>query len=65
VGCRRGLVGIYTVIIKPFNAELNAIRRLPALLEVHLILHVSRIRVKTKRSFILTCIPDDHLHRVK
>jgi len=45
VGCRRGLVGIYTVMIKPFKAELNPIRHLPELLEAHLILHVSRIRV--------------------
>jgi len=46
VGCRRGLVGIYTVIIKPFNAELNPIHHLLALLEAHHILHVSRIGVK-------------------
>ena len=47
MGCRRGLVGIYTVIIKPFNAELNPIRHLLALLEARHILHVSRIRVNT------------------
>jgi len=46
VGCRRGLVGIYTVIIEPFNAELNPIRHLLALLETRHILHVSRIRIK-------------------
>jgi len=41
------LVGIYTVIIEPFNPELNPICHLLALLGAHHILHISRIRVKT------------------
>jgi len=47
VGCRLGLFGIYTVIMKPFNAELNPICLLPSLLEARHILHVRRIKVKT------------------
>jgi len=34
------------LVISPLNAELNPIRNLLALLGAHLILHVSRIRVK-------------------
>ena len=45
MGLRRGLVGIYTVIIKPFNAELNPIRHLLALVEARHILHIGGIRV--------------------
>jgi len=41
------------VIIKPFNAELNPIRHLPALLEVRHIFHVSRIRVNKDENVIL------------
>jgi hypothetical protein len=36
----------------PLNAELNPIRHLLALLGVHHFLHVSRIRVKNRASFI-------------
>jgi folylpolyglutamate synthase/dihydropteroate synthase len=41
------LVGIYTVIIEPFNPELNPICHLLALLGAHHILHISRIKVNT------------------
>ena len=34
-------------MINPLNAELNPICHFLALLEAHLILHISRIRVKT------------------
>ena len=34
-------------MINPLNAELNPICYFLALLEAHLILHISRIRVKT------------------
>jgi hypothetical protein len=36
----------------PLNAELNPICNLLALLGAHLILHVSRIRVKNRASYI-------------
>jgi hypothetical protein len=38
-------------MINPFNTELNLICHLLALLGAHLILHVSRIRVKLIKSF--------------
>jgi len=42
------MVGIYTVIIVPFNPELNPICHLLALLGAHHILHFSRIRVNVR-----------------
>jgi len=43
------MVGIYIVIIEPFNPELNPICHLLALLGAHHILHFSRIRVNMER----------------
>ena len=43
-------------IINPLNAELNPPCHLLALLGAHHILHVSRIRVKKKSTFIMTGI---------
>jgi hypothetical protein len=37
---------LLAIYLNPFNAELNPICHLLALLEAHPILHVSRIRVK-------------------
>jgi len=42
-----------TKLINPLNAELNPICHLLVLLGAHLILHISRIRVKTKIIFKL------------
>jgi len=39
-------MGSHSEHINPVNAELNPICHLQALLEAHLILHISRIRVK-------------------
>jgi len=37
------------ILLNPLNAELNPICHLLALLEAHHILHISRIRVNTRR----------------
>ena len=46
-----GIIKNEALSVNPLRAELNPICHLLALLEAHHILHVSRIRVNSRRSF--------------
>ena len=51
-------VKLYTFFdFNPLNAELNPICHLLALVEAHLILHVSRVRVKLGQPMLLPLPP--------
>jgi hypothetical protein len=49
-------------VFNPLNAELNPVCHLLALLGAHLVLHVSRVRVKniSKKHYILREVEDEN-----